>query len=52
MTNVLEKLRMWIGQSKDIYALLMMAVILIRSKENLLKRKFHALDHYIGIEIK
>lgn len=45
---VLDRLKGWVDHSKDIYALLIIYCLLIQSKEALLKRKFHALDHYIG----
>ena len=48
MTLVLEKLKNWIGNTQDIYALLIMNCLVIESKQGLIKRNFHALDHYIG----
>jgi hypothetical protein len=48
MTLVLDRLKNWISSTEDIYALLIMKCLIIQSKEGLLKRKFHGLDHYIG----
>lgn len=48
MTLVLDRLKNWVSGTEDIYALLIMKCLVIQSKEGLLKRKFHALDHYIG----
>jgi choline-glycine betaine transporter len=48
MTLVLDRLKNWVSGTEDIYALLIMKCLIIQSKEGLLKRKFHALDHYIG----
>lgn len=48
MNLVLERLKAWVSATEDLYSLLIMKCLIIQSKEGLLKRKFHALDHYIG----
>lgn len=44
---ILDKIRIWIGQVNDFYALLLIGCILCETKNTLLSRKFNALDYYI-----
>ena len=48
MTLVLERLKQWVAGTEDVYSLLIMKCLILQSKEGLLRRKFHGLDHYIG----
>lgn len=48
MTLVLDRLKHWVAGTEDIYSLLIMKCLVLQSKQGLLKRKFHGLDHYVG----
>lgn len=48
MTLVLDRLKGWVAGTEDVYSLLIMKCLILQSKQGLLKRKFHGLDHYIG----
>lgn len=44
----MDKVKTWINYAQDIYGVLLMSCILLKTKENLQQRNIIALDHYFN----